>query len=139
MADLFASVAPKRKRGRRVAQEIGIEEIKRAEDYLKGYRLNGKLLRLDKYAKEYFEKSDAVEYESIGEVPLARARMYEVRHFINSFPNCNEKLYLYYHYIKGESAERCGELFGISRSSSFRMKRRALIMAAEALMDRNAR
>ncbi len=111
-------------------------EIKRAEDYLKGYRINGKLLRLDKYEREYFKDKGAVEYESVGEVPLARARMYEVRHFINSLPNCDEKLFLYYHYIKGQSVERCGELLGVSRSSAFRMKKRAHLMAVSALRER---
>ena len=75
-------------------------EIKRVEDYLKSYRINGKLLRLERYEREYFKDNGCCDYEALGEAPLARARMYEVRHFINSLENCDEKLFLYYHYVK---------------------------------------
>ena len=119
-----------------MTEEIDSCEIKRTEDYLKSYRINGKLLRLERYEREYFGESDTVDFESLGEVPLARARMYAVRHLINSLANCDEKLFLYYHYIKGEGVERCGELLGVSRSSAFRMKKRAHVMAARALRER---
>ena len=121
-----------------MTEEIEISDIKRAEDYLKGYRMNGKLLRLDRYEREFFSHRDKgeVEYEALGEVPLARARMFEVRHFINSLPNCDEKLFLYYYYVKGQSVECCGELLGVSRSSAFRMKKRANLMAAAALKEK---
>ena len=75
----------------------------------------------------------------MGEAPLARARMYEIRHLINSLPNCDEKLLLYYHYIKGENVERCAELLGISRSSGFRMKKKALVRAYEAFEKKQSR
>ena len=113
--------------------EISSESIKKAEDYLKSYRNNGKLLRFEQYEKEYFGEDHSCVFEAFGEAPLARARMYEVRHFINSLVNCDEKLLLYYHYIKGESVERCAELLGISRSSAFRMKKRGHAMVALAL------
>ncbi|MBQ8140138.1 MAG: DUF1492 domain-containing protein [Clostridia bacterium] len=106
------------------------EKIRLTDDYLKGYQLNRKLLRLDRYEKEYFH-TDEGDVEAFGEAPLARARMFEIRHFIMEMRNCDEKLMLYYHYIKGESVERCAELLGISRSTAFRMKRRALVLAAE--------
>ena len=103
-------------------------EIRMMQDYLKGYGLNRKLLRMDRYEQEYFHP-DIRDFESFGEAPLARARMYEIRHFIMSLPNSDEKLLLYYHYVKGESVARCGELLGISRASAFRMHRRALLLA----------
>lgn len=106
------------------------EEIKITENYLKSYTLNRKLLRLDRYEKEYFG-TDRADFEAFGEVPLARARMFDVRHFIMSLANCDEKILLYYHYVKGTNVERCAELLGISRSSAFRLKKRALIMAAQ--------
>ncbi len=107
-------------------------DIKQTDNFLKGYQLNRKLLRLDRYEKEYFGGDDS-DFESIGEVPLARARMFEIRHFIMDMDNCDEKLLLYYHYIKGESVDRCAELLGISRSSAFRMKKRALVKASQRL------
>ena len=118
---------------RTMSDIIDSNDIKRAEDYLKGYRTNGKLLRLERYEREYFGTKDNCDFEAMGEIPLARARMYEVRHLINSLPNCDEKLLLYYHYIKGENVERCAELLGVSRSSAFRMKKRGHEMVARAL------
>ena len=119
-----------------MTEELDIEDIKKAEDYLEGYRTNGKLLFSDKYEKKYFTEKKGVEYESIGEVPLARARMFEIRHFIGSLKNSDEKLFLYYYYIKGRSTEKCAELLGVSRSTAFRLKKRAIRMAAEALLQR---
>ncbi len=111
---------------------ISAEELRQIEDYLKGYLFYQKLLRLDRYEKKYFRVSEW-EIESPGELPLARAKMFEIRHAIMAIPNCEEKLLLYYHYIKGEPVERCAELLGISRSSAFRMKKRALVLTAEHL------
>ena len=108
---------------------ISAEELRQIEDYLKGYQFYQKLLRLDRYEKKYFGVSEW-EAESPGELPLARAHMFEIRHAVMAIPNCDEKLLLYYHYIKGEPVERCAELLGVSRSSAFRMKKRALEMAA---------
>ncbi len=117
--------------------KIAIDKlIEKTDNYLSGYQTNRKLLRLDRYEKEYFH-TDENDFEAYGETPLARARMFEIRHFIMSLKNSDEKLMLYYHYIKGESIERCGELLGIGRSTAFRMRRRALIMAGEALKLKN--
>lgn len=111
---------------------ISAEAIRQIEDYLKGYQFYQKLLRLDRYEKAYFGASEW-ESEAPGELPLARAKMFEIRHAIMGIPNCEEKLLLYYHFIKGEPVERCAELLGISRSSAFRMKKRALVLAAESI------
>ena len=110
-------------------REVTESEIIMIQDYLQGYCLNRKILRLDRYEQEYFHP-DVMDYEAFGEAPLARARMFEIRHFIMSLPNSDEKLFLYYHYVKGESVVRCGELLGISRSGAFRMHHRALRIAA---------
>ena len=108
------------------------EKKRRAENFLRGYALNQKMLRMERYEKEFFSGGNT-DIEFLGEIPLARARMFEVRHFINELKNGDEKLLLYYHYVKGENVERCGELLGISRSSAFRLKARALIMAYEKM------
>lgn len=105
------------------------EQIRNMENYLKEYRFHSHLLRLDRYEREFFKVPADVD-ELPGERPLARAKMYEIRHFLMSLPNSDDKLLLYYHYIKGEPIERCAELFGVSRSSAFRMKKRALAVAA---------
>ena len=107
------------------------EKIEEIENYLKGYAFGAKLLRLEKYEKNYFGRRGTQEEESFGEAPLARARMFEIRHFIMDMKSSDEKLLLYFHYIKCEPVEKCAELLGISRSSAFRMKRRALALAAD--------
>ena len=112
-------------------ESVSEEEIRAMEEYLRGYGHNRKLLRLDRYERTYFGWRPTEE-DLPGEPPLARARMYEIRHFIMGLPNTDEKLLLYYHYVRGESVEKCAELLGISRSSGFRMKKRALCRAAAA-------
>lgn len=112
------------------------EQIRQIDDYLKGYRFQQKLLHLDRYEKEYFHPREW-EAESPGELALARARMFEIRHFIMELSNSDEKLLLYYHYIKGEPVERCAELLGISRSSAFRLRKRALTLALAHWKEKN--
>ena len=105
------------------------KEVMDMDNYLKGYQLNRKLLKIDRYEKEYFLQ-DGNDVEAFGEEPLARARMFEIRHFVMRMENSDEKLLLYYHYIKGQPIEKCAELLSISRSTAFRLKQRALKKAA---------
>ncbi|MBE6577007.1 MAG: hypothetical protein E7653_02575 [Ruminococcaceae bacterium] len=111
---------------------IGEKEKIKVESYLKTYALNKKLLRLEKYCRDFLaDDIDDAEKHLMNEIPLARAKMFEVRHFILEMPNSDEKLFLYYHYIKEESTEKCADLLGISRRSAFRMRHRALELASE--------
>ncbi len=122
---------------------VSEENIKRMENYLKGYKFNRRLLMMKNYEDKYFDTCEW-ESESPAEFSLARAKMYEVRHFLLGMNNSNEKLLLYYHFVREEPVERCAELLGISRSSGFRLKRRALASAylkiveigKESLLDR---
>ena len=113
---------------RKVLGEFSKAELDGMDEYLKGYGFQGKLLRLARYEASYFGMVDVSDGD-VGEVPLARARMFEIRHFIMSLPNGDEKLLLYYHYVRGESIERCAELLGIARASGYRLKKRALCLA----------
>lgn len=108
------------------------EELRAVDDYLKSYGFYQKLLKLDRYERRYFGFEEE-EGSLPGDLVFARTRMYEVRHFIMNMKNSDEKLMLYYHYVRGETVERCGELLGISRSSAFRLKKRALAEAAARL------
>ena len=105
--------------------ETSQKERDMMDEYLKGYAFCGKLLRLARYERAYFGDGEAPE-DFPGEMPLSRARMFEIRHFLMELPNGDEKLLLYYHYIQGHSVERCAELLGISRASGYRLKKRAL-------------
>lgn len=130
-----------RVKGRHEAKHKGMTianekiSVAEAENYLKGYTLNKKLIYAERYEEE-FGGGTKEDLELLGDIPLARARMFEIRHFIMDMENSDEKLMLYYHYVKGEPVERCGELLGISRSSAFRLKSKALALAQEKLKKR---
>lgn len=108
-----------------IFNEENIEEMK---DYLSGYKLCRDLLELEKYEREFLRSREWTS-ERPGDLSLARAKMFEIRHFILELPNSNEKILLYLHYIDCEPIERCGDIMGISRSSAFRLKKRALSLA----------
>ena len=108
--------------------KITSADLKNAENYLNSYKFCRRMLNLKNYEEKYFDTLEW-EKESPAEFTLARAKMYEVRHFILDLPNGDEKLLLYYHFVRGETVERCAELLGVSRSSGFRMKKRALELA----------
>ena len=105
--------------------ESSLEEIK---EYLSGYKLCRDLLELEKYEREFLRSREWAS-ERPGDLSLARAKMFEIRHFILELPNSNEKILLYLHYIDCEPIERCGDIMGISRSSAFRLKKKALALA----------
>lgn len=109
---------------------ISAEELRQIENYLNGYMFYQKFLRMDVYEKEFLQIEEW-KREINGEIGIARARMFEIRHFIMEMKNSDEKLLLYYHYVKGQTVERCAELLGISRASAFRMRKRALVLAHE--------
>ncbi len=119
-----------------LAVTIENEDLKATDAYLRGYGFSQRLIMLRDYEEKYFDTHRWAN-ESPVEFSVARTKMYEVRHFIMSLENSNEKLMLYYHYVRGESVERCAELLGISRSSGFRLKRRALMRAATAMKIQN--
>ena len=104
-----------------------IEEMK---NYLSGYKLYRDLLELEKYEREFLRSREWAN-ERPGDLTLAKVKMFEIRHFILGLPNSNEKILLYLHYIDCEPIERCGNIMSISRSSAFRLKRKALAFACK--------
>ncbi len=106
------------------------EQIEEMKNYLAGYKLYRELLELEKYEREFI-RSHEWSTERPGDLTLARVKMFEIRHFILNLPNSNEKILLYLHYIDCEPIERCGDIMAISRSSAFRLKRKALALACK--------
>ena len=103
------------------------ENKKRAKDFLSSYSLHKKWLNADRYAKEYFGAPPT------GDEVFLEAKLFRVREFVASLPNCPEKLFLHCHYIRSHSVEKCAELMEISTRSAYRLKNRALTLAAEQL------
>lgn len=99
--------------------------------FFEEYRFFLKSLEMSRYEREYFGDCKGDEGASLGDEVLLRAKMYEIKRFILSMPGSYERLFLYYHYIRGESVEKCAELLDISRRSAFRLKKKALLHAAE--------
>lgn len=120
----------KEKMAYRRVRELTEEEKALIENYLKGFLLCRRMLALKRYEDEYFDTAEW-NCESPAEFTVVKAKMYEIRHFIMDMPNSTEKLLLYYHYVRNDSVEKCAELLGMSRSSAFRLKRRALALAYE--------
>ena len=116
--------------------QICPDELEKMKDFLSGYKLSRDLLELEKYEREFLRSREWAS-ERPGDISLARAKMFEVRHFILSLPNSNEKILLYLHYIDCEPIERCGSIMSISRSSAFRLKKRALALACKHLCPKN--
>lgn len=108
--------------------EVTKEQYDKVDNYLKSYKFCRRLIMLGNYEKKYF---DTLEWESEtpAEFAVARAKMFEVRHFIMGMRNGNEKMLLYYHYVHCDTVEKCAELMGISRASAFRLKKKALAAA----------
>lgn len=129
------------KNGCRVGSGDGLDA---AREYLESYRHGCRMLRADKYAREYFDDGfdrDAQEKRSDElDLSLIRARLCAVRGFISSLP-CGEsgRMLLYYHYIRGIPVAECAEMLEMSRASAFRLRRRALAAAARALEKTNKR
>lgn len=115
------------------AFEIDEKAAEETLNFLKSYSINKKMIMLNKYEKEYFscELSDECVEIPVCDEAILKAKMFEVKRFVLSLGNCNEKLILYYYYIREESIERCAELIGISRRSGFRLKSRAITYAVK--------
>ena len=103
---------------------------------LSEYSVFRKHLDMLNYDKEYFgnaeifRKSKEKNMCLPGDRPYITARMFDLRRFVLSLDATNEKLFIFYHYIHGESVGRVAELMRISRRSAFRLKSRALEYAA---------
>lgn len=106
------------------------------DSILSEYSVFRKLLDMDLYNKQYFGNAEILLKKERHEVLFSTessritTKMFELRRFVLSLGGCNEKLFLFYHYIHGESVGRVAELMGISRRSAFRLKKRALEFAA---------
>ena len=113
--------------------------VERAKEFLSEYTVFRRIFESNEYEKSYFGKSEKTldregkRYALPGSDVDIKMKMFEIRRFILSLGNCNEKLFLFYHYIHGESVGRCAELMGQAPRSMFRLKKRALVFAGTKL------
>lgn len=121
------------------SDEILFREV---EGYLSDYRTSMRMLEMNRYERDYFARTEGdadglVDLSEESEVYL-KAKMYDIRRFILSLPDCDEKLLLYYHYVHGENLMRCAELLDVSRATVYRLKKRALKTAALYYIEERA-
>ena len=116
-------------------EKISISEMKKI---LLEYSVFRKLSNTYNYNINYFgnaeENGKKEKISPVGSLPgdagNVALNMFEVRRFVLSLSDSNEKLFLFYHYIHGASVEKTADLMGISRRSAFRLKKRSLEYAA---------
>ena len=114
-----------------IENEQNIDIVRMAE-MLSEYSVFRKILDIENNKGAYFGNSNFSDdaYPFYGERSDISVKMFEIRRFVLSLGAKNEKLFLFYHYIHGESVGKVAELMGISRRSAFRLKKRALEYAA---------
>lgn len=101
------------------------EKRQKVKDFLCTYALYKQWLNADRYECRYMGGET-----SMDDVFL-QAKMFQIREFVYSLPNCSEKLFLNCHYIRAYTVEKSAEMMGISVRSAYRLKKRALALAAE--------
>jgi len=67
-----------------------------------------------------------------------RIRLFEIRRFILSHPEGDEKLFLFLRYIHGETMGSCACKMGISERTAYRLHKRALASAARRMEEDSA-
>lgn len=107
------------------------EWVAAVTDFLSQYRYGFKMIAANKYERDFFGTNILDDgLLCTDDEAYVKAKMFEVKRFVTSLPPDDRKLFLYYHYIRGETVEKCAELLNISRRTAFRLKRRSLEYAA---------
>ena len=111
--------------------------------YLEDYAVAVRMLRLcreDAREREQVALDCRLDPARCGEVggdeAYWLARMREIRAFIDAIPPRDCKLLMYYHYIRGLTVERSAEELDVSVRTAFRLKSRAIGVAAKQLQER---
>ena len=99
--------------------------------FLESYATDKKFITAQKYAKEFFDKTLSVDDTRL-------ARMSAIENLITLLNPSDEYTLLHLHYIKGLSVEKCAECMGISRSTAFRLKKKAHIALCEKLTKKES-
>ena len=95
-------------------------------EFLEYYSVDKKFISAQKYAKEFFDETLLVK-------DTCSARMSAVESLIELLNPSNEYNLLRLHYIENLPVEKCAECMGISRSTAFRLLKKAHITLCEKL------
>lgn len=128
------AVSTRRLRGEELCESP--EALCRARLFLERYAVAIRMLRLCRIEKKEDQNAPGGEvfYGRVGGTEeYWKKQIREIRTFIDSLPNESCKLLLYYHYVVGMTVERASEELDISRRGAFRLKKKALAMAAARL------
>ncbi|MBQ7319371.1 MAG: hypothetical protein IJW97_04260 [Clostridia bacterium] len=112
--------------------------IARAEGFLNGYQMAAETLGLleaernDRASGMMSRFSASLRAEQIR---YWRARARDVCALIDAIAPSTEKMMLHYYYILGYTVEAASEAMDISLRTAFRIKKRALALAASALLN----
>lgn len=126
---------PTKKAGQNSEMSAGAREKTETVRFLESYGINRRMLEMMRYEKQFEGETCADELGADfmmlpgGDEVLLKNRMYVVRRLIMSLGDSDEKTLLFYHYIKGYPVEKCALVMNISRTSAFRLKKKALEMA----------
>jgi len=124
---------------RRIAQEELCEDavaLCEVRVFLERYAMAVRMLRLCRIDEKTRRDlpGDVTYYGRVGgDASYWEQQMKDIRDFIESLPNEACKLLLYYHYVVGMTVERASEELDISRRNAFRLKKKALALAAARL------
>lgn len=89
---------------------------------LLSYSVCEKFIRSQEYAQDFFNPYDT---QKVSKREQYEARMNAVESLIQLLEPSDEYTLLHLHYIKGIPVEKCAESMFISRSTAFRMLKRA--------------
>lgn len=89
---------------------------------LHSYSTCKKFLRAQEYAKEFFDPNGT---HQVVEKELYETRMHALESVIQVLEPSDEYTILHLHYIKGVPVEKCAECMSVSRSTAYRMLKRA--------------
>lgn len=122
------------------------ERIQAAERYLSEYRTMFRMLRagMGGLCQDGWGVIDTGEHESARWISSAHGtlpdddRMWEekllsIRTTVLSVAEPDEKIFLFQHYIRGNTVEVCAELLDISVRTAYRLKKRALLTVSEMI------
>lgn len=108
-----------------------------ARSYLESYLIYSKMLDMRMCEEKISSKEDDESKRAVAayEIVCIKTRMREIEDFIESLNIENKwllcKIFLKYHYVLGYTIEECSEKMYVSRSTAYRLKKRALRFAAE--------